>query len=84
MADQIVEKTVNNEQKQADIASKTESTDVELLLNRRARHFRHIGFAIFGGLAAALAGFLTYSALTAYADNEVYDPFTGEVVDLDK
>jgi hypothetical protein len=54
----------------------TEQTELEKV----ARHYRHIGFAIFGGLAAFLAGILAYSAITAYLNNEAYDPVTGKNV----
>lgn len=45
-----------------------------------ARHYRHIGFAIFGGVALLLSAILLYSALTGLNRGEVYDPFTGEKV----
>ena len=49
-------------------------------LEKVARHFRHIGFAIFGGLAALLAGTLAYAAITGYSAKEAYDPVTGQNV----
>lgn len=58
--------------------SEKQATQTEL--DRTARSFRHIGFAIFGGLAAVLAGTLAYAAITGYMANEVYDPVTGENV----
>lgn len=45
-----------------------------------SRRFRHIGFAIFGGLALVTALFLSYCAITSMNDNLVLDPFTGEPV----
>ena len=75
MTDKVEEKTEN----------KTQTCDLpsdEARLNARARKFRHIGFAIFGGLAAVLTGFLLYSALTAYSEGIVYDPFTHERVEM--
>lgn len=55
-------------------------SEQEARINALARKYRHIGFSIFGGLAAVLAMFLLYSALTSLNRGEVYDPFTGEKV----
>ena len=49
-------------------------------INKLARHYRHIGFAIFGGLAALLSIFLIYCVVTGYQEGKIYDPFTGENV----
>ncbi len=49
-----------------------------------ARRLRHIGFAIFGGLALATAVLLTYCAITSMNEDLVYDPFTGERVSGEK
>ncbi|MBQ9816707.1 MAG: hypothetical protein IJM59_04465 [Proteobacteria bacterium] len=46
-------------------------------VNALARHYRHIGFAIFGGLAAIISMFLLYTVLTALDKGEVYDPVSG-------
>jgi hypothetical protein len=78
MTDKVAEKTEN---KVSDSDLKKQASEDEARLNARARKFRHIGFGIFGGLAALLVGLLLYSALTGYAAGEVYDPFTGERVE---
>lgn len=49
-------------------------------INKLARHYRHIGFAIFGGLALLLVIFLTYTVISGYNKGEVFDPSTGEKV----
>ncbi len=49
-------------------------------VNALARKYRHIGFAIFGGLAALVAIFLAYSAITGLQNGEIYDPITNEPV----
>lgn len=74
------EKTENQVQEQT--TSTQDALSDEARLNARARKFRHIGFAIFGGLALVLVVFLLYSALSAYAEDNVYDPFTGQRVEL--
>ncbi|MBO4349351.1 MAG: hypothetical protein J6A01_00190 [Proteobacteria bacterium] len=45
-----------------------------------SRRLRHIGFAIFGGLALVTALFLAYCVITSMNENLVFDPFTGERV----
>ena len=75
------EKEEDAAEKEEDAAGQGETHAVsEEEINKLARHYRHIGFAIFGGLAALLSLFLIYVVVTGYQKGEVYDPFTGEVV----
>ena len=80
-ADEAVKETEDAAEKEEDAAGQGETHAVsEEEINKLARHYRHIGFAIFGGLAALLSLFLIYVVVTGYQKGEVYDPFTGEVV----
>lgn len=45
-----------------------------------ARRLRHIGYALFGGLALLLAITLAHAAISGFYHNQVWDPFTGESV----
>ena len=45
-----------------------------------ARHLRHMGYALFGGLALILAVILAHAAISGFYHNQVWDPFTGESV----
>ncbi len=75
------EKEEDAAEKEEDAAGQSDANAVsEEEINKLARHYRHIGFAIFGGLAALLSLFLIYVVVTGYQKGEVYDPFTGEVV----
>ncbi|GEM_PF-2823828 len=55
----------------------------EMRIAALARRLRHIGFAIFGGLALITALFLAYCVITSMNENLVFDPFTGERVSED-
>ena len=48
----------------------------EARVKKVSRRIRHIGFAIFGGMALATAGVLLYNVLVAMSNDEVYDPMT--------
>lgn len=52
----------------------------EARVKKVSRRIRHIGFAIFGGMALATAGVLLYNVLVAMSNDEVYDPMTHERV----
>lgn len=45
-----------------------------------ARRLRHIGYALFGGLALLIAVTLCHAAISGFYHNQVWDPFTGESV----
>lgn len=45
-----------------------------------ARRLRHIGYAIFGGLALVAAICLAYCIVTDMENHDVRDPMTGERV----
>ena len=62
-----------------DVAKQEPKQDqqTEERLNALSRHYRHIGFAIFGGLAVIMSMFLLYTVLTALDKGEVYDPVSG-------
>lgn len=62
------------------MSDSTEKQTNQSELDRLSRRYRHIGFAIFGGLSALLAGVLAYAAVTGYMAGEVYDPVTGKNV----
>ena len=49
-------------------------------LEKLARTYRHIGYAIFGGLAFVVAAFLLYTALVSLKAHTVIDSQTGEPV----
>ena len=52
----------------------------EARVKKVSRRIRHIGFAIFGGMAFVTAGVLLYNVLMAFSNDEVYDPMTHERV----
>jgi len=54
----------------------------EARVKKVSRTIRHIGFAIFGGIAGALAVFLLVNTLSDLSKGEVRDPFTHEQVPL--
>ena len=54
------------------------SIDDTARVEKLARTYRHIGYAIFGTLALALAVFLFASAIIAVNDHTVIDPQTGQ------
>ena len=58
----------------------TQNNEDEKRIASLARRLRHIGFAIFGGLALVTALFLAYCVITSMNENLVFDPFTGEPV----
>ena len=62
--------------------SSQESTasDDEARIERLARKYRHIGYAIMGGLALAVCAFLLYSAITSLNAQTVIDSQTGQPV----
>ena len=66
--------TTSDNQPSPAASSDDETTRIE----RLARTYRHIGYAIFGALALALAGFLFYSALVDVNNRTVIDPQTGQ------
>ena len=55
--------------------SSQESTasDDEARIERLARKYRHIGYAIMGGLALAVSVFLLYTAITSINNETVRD-----------
>ena len=73
--------TEQNKENQKETEQKTSDELFEAKVNSLARKYRHIGFAIFDGLALVLAGFLAYSAVTALNSGNVFDPFTGERIE---
>lgn len=46
-----------------------------------ARRYRHIAYALFGGLTLVLMVFVSYIVLSGYVNDDIYDPFTGESVE---
>ncbi|MCL2326494.1 MAG: hypothetical protein FWC40_08390 [Proteobacteria bacterium] len=62
------------------MTSDSSHTDYEARVAARARRYRHIGYSIVGGLAAAIAIFLLYHISCGLSSGQVYDPFTGEIV----
>lgn len=48
-----------------------------------ARRYRHIAYALFGGLTLVLMVFVAYVVLSAYANNNIYDPITEESVEAE-
>lgn len=70
-----IHKSIQKVQAMSESNQLTEET-----INQLARKYRHIGFAIFGGLALLLSIFLAYSAITSIQNGEIYDPFTGAKV----
>ena len=57
-----------------------EVTPEEARIASLSRHFRHIGYAFFGGLALVTAIFLAYCIITAINGHQVIDPLTGAPV----
>ena len=92
-AEEVTEDDTETAEEDTEIAEEPESSEEpakfvdkhgrtvsEEEINKLARHYRHIGFAIFGGLAALLSIFLIYCVVTGYQEGKIYDPFTGENV----
>lgn len=49
----------------------------EQTIKKRARRFRHIGYAIFGGAVLYMIVTMLISLLTQIPENNCSDPFTG-------
>ncbi len=59
---------------------KPASSDDEARVEQLARKYRHVGYAIMGGLALAVCAFLLYSAITSLNAQTVIDSQTGQPV----
>ncbi len=56
----------------------------EAKVKRVSRHIRHIGFALFGGSAFLMMVFLMASVVNGVNEGEVYDPFTGDKIQMEQ
>ena len=61
----------------------TQRTEIEQKAESSARRIRHIGYALFGGMALLIAITLGYISISGHYHNTVFDPFTGDPVNTE-